>query len=83
MLVRGMPQAVNAYMDTNDLSAVNQAKRGIINIYMEDFQIDFLLSHGAKLWSLEVKPSGYKTHASIDTFCTKYSSRVDKRFLIL
>lgn len=228
MLVGGMPQAVNAYLDTNDLSVVDQTKRGIINIYLEDFQkldetgrlellfqnipaqlnsngarfypyqilgkvdddkmvellkdlkdsktvlfsyhssypnvgmsltkdggkfklfmadtglfitmafwdkdyteniiyqkllsdkleanlgyiyenvvaqmlaaagnqlfyytwpkdekhnyeIDFLLSHGAKLWPLEVKSSGYKTHASIDAFCTKYSSRVDKRFLI-
>lgn len=47
-----------------------------------NYEIDFLLSHGAKLWPIEVKSSGYKTHASLDAFCEKYSSRVDRRFLI-
>ena len=37
MLVGGMPQAVNAYLDTNNFEAVDYAKRLILNIYDEDF----------------------------------------------
>ena len=43
---------------------------------------DFLLSRGAKLWPMEVKSSGYKTHASLDAFCEKFSDRVGERFLV-
>ena len=46
------------------------------------YEIDFLLSRGAKLCPVEVKSSGYKTHASLDAFCDKYSARVGKRYLI-
>ena len=38
MLVGGMPQAVNTYLDTNNLRAVDKTKRGIIKLYLEDFQ---------------------------------------------
>ncbi len=44
--------------------------------------MDFLLSRGSKIWPLEVKSSGYKTHASLDAFCEKFSQRVGERFLI-
>ncbi|MBQ8500414.1 MAG: ATPase, partial [Bacteroidales bacterium] len=37
MLVGGMPQAINAYLDTNNLQAVDEAKRRIIRLYEEDF----------------------------------------------
>jgi predicted AAA+ superfamily ATPase len=37
MLVGGMPQAVAAYIRTNNLSAVDLAKRNIIALYEEDF----------------------------------------------
>jgi predicted AAA+ superfamily ATPase len=37
MLVGGMPQAVNAYIDTNNFEAVDQVKRLVLNIYDEDF----------------------------------------------
>ena len=47
-----------------------------------NYEIDFLLSRGTKLQPLEVKSSGYKTHASLDAFCEKYSSRVDCRYLV-
>lgn len=46
------------------------------------YEIDFLLSRGAKLCPVEVKSSGYKAHASLDTFCDKYSARVGSRYLI-
>ncbi|MCM1452084.1 MAG: AAA family ATPase [Clostridium sp.] len=38
MLVGGMPQAVNAYLDTNDLSRVDRIKRDILHLYDEDFR---------------------------------------------
>ncbi|MDD4822009.1 MAG: AAA family ATPase [Bacteroidales bacterium] len=37
MLVGGMPQAVSAYIKTNNFSAVDVAKRDIIALYEEDF----------------------------------------------
>ena len=41
MLVGGMPQAVNAYLDTQNLSVVDAVKREIIDLYADDFrQID-------------------------------------------
>ena len=38
MLIGGMPQAVNAYIETNNFSLVDNEKRGIIQIYRDDFQ---------------------------------------------
>lgn len=45
-------------------------------------EIDFLISRGNKICPIEVKSSGYKTHASLDAFCTKYASRIGSRHLI-
>lgn len=47
-----------------------------------NYEIDFLLSRGNKLVPIEVKSSGYKTHASLDAFCKKYSSRIDHPMMI-
>ena len=38
MLVGGMPQAVNTYLDTNNLKKVDAAKRKIIKLYADDFR---------------------------------------------
>ncbi len=38
MLIGGMPQAVNTYIETNNFSLVDQTKRGIIKVYQDDFQ---------------------------------------------
>ena len=46
------------------------------------YEVDFLLSRGAKLCPVEVKPSGYKAHASLDAFSAKYSNRIKDRYLI-
>ncbi len=46
------------------------------------YEIDFLISHGAKICPIEVKSSGYKTHKSLDEFCRRYSSRIQWRYLI-
>ena len=38
MLVGGMPQAVATFLDTNNLSEVDQTKREIIELYTDDFR---------------------------------------------
>ena len=47
-----------------------------------NYEVDFLLSRGSKIWPIEVKSSGYKSHVSLDAFCEKFSDRVGERFLI-
>ena len=47
-----------------------------------NYEIDFILSKGAKVIPIEVKSSRYKTHKSLDVFCEKYSSRVNDRILL-
>lgn len=47
-----------------------------------NYEIDFLLSRGAKLYPIEVKSSGYNSHKSLDVFCEKFSHTIEKRFLI-
>ncbi len=46
------------------------------------YEVDFLLSRGNKLCPIEVKSSGYKTHASLDAFCAKYSDRISQPYLL-
>ena len=46
------------------------------------YEIDFLLSRGNKICPIEVKSSGYKTHASLDAFRAKYSARIKNSYLI-
>ena len=45
-------------------------------------EVDFLIADGAKLKPVEVKSSGYKSHVSIDRFCEKYSSRVERSYIV-
>ena len=47
-----------------------------------NYEIDFLISEGDKISPIEVKSSGYKTHASLDAFSKKFSSRIKHRYLI-
>lgn len=37
MLVGGVPQAVETYVADNNLQAVDEAKREIVDLYEEDF----------------------------------------------
>ncbi len=46
------------------------------------YEVDFLLSRGNKICPIEVKSSGYKTHASLDAFRAKYSARIKNSYLI-
>ncbi len=47
-----------------------------------NYEIDFLLSRGNKICPIEVKSSGYRTHASLDAFQRKFSDRILQRYLI-
>ena len=46
------------------------------------YEIDFLITDKHKISPIEVKSSGYKTHKSLDEFCTKFSERVLNKYLI-
>lgn len=47
-----------------------------------NYEIDFILSRGSKICPIEVKSSGYKAHASLDAFKSKFSSRILHNYLI-
>lgn len=47
-----------------------------------NYEIDFILSRGNKFCPIEVKSSGYKTHASLDAFQKKFSSRIGNRYFV-
>ena len=47
-----------------------------------NYEIDFLLTKSNKIQPIEVKSSGYKTHASLDKFTDKYSDRVSDKYLL-
>ena len=45
-------------------------------------EVDFILSRKNKICPIEVKSSGYKTHASLDRFSEKYSGRILEKYLV-
>ncbi len=47
-----------------------------------NYEIDFILARKNKVCPLEVKSSGYKTHASLDAFSRKFSDRILYKYLI-
>ena len=46
------------------------------------YEVDFLLSRGVKLCPVEVKSGSYSSHASLDAFCAKFSSRIGERYVL-
>lgn len=46
------------------------------------YEVDFVIPDKHKISPIEVKSSGYKTHKSLDEFCTKFSARIMNRYLI-
>lgn len=46
------------------------------------YEIDFVILHKHKISPVEVKSSGYKTHKSLDVFCSKFSDRIMHKYLI-
>lgn len=47
-----------------------------------NYEIDFLIARRNKVCPIEVKSSGYKTHASIDAFGKKFSGKTGQKYLI-
>ena len=47
-----------------------------------NYEIDFIITKKNKVCPIEVKSSGYKTHASIDAFFNKFSSKIGQKYLI-
>lgn len=47
-----------------------------------NYEIDFILSRRNKICPIEVKSSGYKTHASLDKFSERYSGRILEKYLV-
>lgn len=47
-----------------------------------NYEIDFLVVKRNKVCPIEIKSSGYNTHASIDEFANKFSSKIGQRYLV-
>lgn len=47
-----------------------------------NYKIDFLVVKKNKVCPIEIKSSGYNTHASIDEFVNKFSSKIGQRYLV-
>ncbi|MGP1508773.1 MAG: ATP-binding protein [Sphaerochaeta sp.] len=46
------------------------------------YEVDFLISHGTKVYALEVKSTGRGKHESIEEFTKKYSSVLKKSYIL-
>ena len=46
------------------------------------YEIDFVIPDKHKISPIEVKSSGYKTHKSLDEFCSKFSDHIMNKYLI-
>ena len=46
------------------------------------YEVDFVITDKHKISPIEVKSSGYKSHKSLDEFCTKFSDRIMNKYLI-
>ena len=47
-----------------------------------NYEIDFLITEKNKICPIEVKSSGYKSHASIDAFSQKFSSKIIRKSIL-
>ena len=47
-----------------------------------NYEIDFIIPDDHKICPIEVKSSGYKTHASLDAFYAKFSQRISREYII-
>ena len=46
------------------------------------YEVDFVIPDRHKISPIEVKSSGYRTHKSLDEFCSKFSDRIMNKYLI-
>lgn len=77
------------YLYENVVAQILKANRNSLFYYTfldeksrHNFEIDFLLARKNKVCPIEIKSSGYKTHASLDAFSEKYSSRILNKYLV-
>ena len=45
-------------------------------------EIDFLITDGKKISPVEVKSGNYRSHASLDKFCNRYSGVVGNSYIL-
>lgn len=45
-------------------------------------EVDFLFRNGIKICPIEVKSSGYRTHASLDRFVTRYHRHLGSKYVV-
>lgn len=45
-------------------------------------EIDFLITEGKKIAPVEVKSGNYRSHASLDKFCNRFSSVIGNRYIL-
>lgn len=69
----------NARLSVDDTNVEIDKRNNIDNI---NYEVDFLISEKSKIVPIEVKSSGYKTHASLDAFVRKFSSRISRGILL-
>ncbi|EPI46270.1 hypothetical protein HMPREF1582_01142 [Gardnerella vaginalis JCP8151A] len=69
----------NARLSVDDTNVEIDKRNNIDNI---NYEVDFLITEKSKIVPIEVKSSGYKTHASLDAFVRKFSSRIARGILL-
>lgn len=92
MLVGGMPQAVDAYINTNNLAAVDRVKREIVSLYEDDFYKIDKSGRLSKLYDnipaqLALHASSYKAATALgsakpDSYDTLISELIDSRTVL-
>lgn len=48
----------------------------------KNYEVDFIIADKHKVSPIEVKSSSYKSHKSLDVFCSKYSDRILNKYII-
>lgn len=88
-LLSDKPSVNLGYLYENVVAQILKANRNSLFYYTfldeksrHNFEIDFLLARNNKVCPIEIKSSGYKTHASLDAFSEKYSSRILNKYLV-
>ncbi len=64
-----------------DFSKVSKDVSDLFND-ISDLKIDFIITDKHKISPIEVKSPGYKSHKSLDEFCTKFSDRIMNKYVI-
>lgn len=48
----------------------------------QNYEIDFIITEKHNIYPIEVKSSRYKSHKSLEEFCTKFSDRIMNKYVI-